>query len=81
MGDREQLVRQHSCELKVQSSPDLTDLIISVTNYGIVPRFLGVPCDIYKDMSGRLILPFLEEGGMGFFFFLLFTPHQIKEIF
>lgn len=69
MGDKEELVRQHSCELKVQSSPDLTNLIISGTNYGIVPRFLAIPCDICNDVSGKLMLPFLEEGGMGNFYF------------
>lgn len=64
----------------MQSSADLMNLIISVATYGIVPKSLGISCDIYKDLSGRLVLPFLEEDGMGFFFFLS-TPHQIKQMF
>lgn len=59
----------------MQSSADLMTLIISVATYGIVPKSLGISCDIYKDLSGRLVLPFMEEDGMGIFFFF---PHPIR---
>lgn len=55
------------------------NLIISVANYGIVPKSLGILCDICGDMSGRLVLPFSEEDGMGNFF--VSPPQQVKEIF
>ena len=47
---------------------DLMNLIISVANYGVVPKSLGIPCHTYRDMSCRLVLPPLEEEEMGDFF-------------
>lgn len=55
------------------------NLIISVTVYGIEPKSLGIPCDICKDMSGRLVLPFLEENRIGNTF--SFHTSSNKEMF